>query len=184
MSRKIRTSGSRTSPGARPLAWVKERNAESTKELTRSADFQALERRILEILDSEDRIPTVQKLGPYYYNFWRDAKNPRGLWRRTTLEEYRKAKPAWEVVLDLDLLGQGREGELGLAWCPGAQARLQARPDLALSRRRRRERRPGVRPDRKDVRERRFHAARGQEPGRLARSRSACSSARISARAR
>ena len=32
----------------------------------------------------------IQKLGPYYYNFWRDAKNPRGLWRRTTLDEYRK----------------------------------------------------------------------------------------------
>ena len=44
-----------------------------------------------------------------------DAKNPRGLWRRTTLEEYRKAKPAWEIVLDLDALGKAGEGELGLA---------------------------------------------------------------------
>src|SRR5206468_5018871 len=38
--------------------------------------------------------------------FWRDAKNPRGVWRRTTLEEYRKPKPAWEVVIDLDALGR------------------------------------------------------------------------------
>ena len=157
--------------GARSLAWVKERNAESMKELTRSPDFRALERRILQILDSEDRIPVVQKLGHYYYNFWRDGKNPRGLWRRTTLEEYKKAKPAWEIVLDLDRLGQGREGKLGLAWCSGAQARLPASTDLAVARRRRRERGPGIRPDRKDVRERRIHAARGQEPGCLARSR-------------
>jgi prolyl oligopeptidase len=92
--------------GAKPLAWVKERNAESTGELTRSALFQALNRRILEILDSDARIPTIEKLGPFYYNFWRDAKNPRGLWRRTTLEEYRKAQPRWEVVLDVDLLGK------------------------------------------------------------------------------
>ena len=48
----------------------------------------------------------IQKEGRYYYNFWRDAKNPRGLWRRTTLEEYRRDQPAWEVVLDLDELGR------------------------------------------------------------------------------
>ena len=29
----------------------------------------------------------------------------RGLWRRATLAEYRKAQPAWETVLDLDALG-------------------------------------------------------------------------------
>jgi hypothetical protein len=45
--------------GPKSLAWVKERNTESTNELTRSAGFQALDRRILQILDSEDRIPTV-----------------------------------------------------------------------------------------------------------------------------
>ena len=104
--------------GRKALAWVKERNAESVKELARSAGFRALERRILEILDSEDRIPDVEKLGPYYYNFWRDAKNPRGLWRRTTLEEYKKAKPAWEIVLDLDRLGE--EEKVNWVW-HGAQ---------------------------------------------------------------
>ena len=31
--------------GAKPLTWAKERNAETVKELTRSADFQTLERR-------------------------------------------------------------------------------------------------------------------------------------------
>ena len=92
--------------GAKPLTWAKERNAETVKELTRSADFQTLERRVLQILDSEDRIPIVQKLGPNFYNFWRDGKNPRGVWRRTTLDEYKKTKPTWEIVLDLDRLGE------------------------------------------------------------------------------
>ncbi len=68
-------------------------------------DEAALEKRILDILDSKERIPTVQKLGPWYYNLWKDAKNPRGLWRRTTLAEYRKAEPAWETVIDVDALG-------------------------------------------------------------------------------
>jgi prolyl oligopeptidase len=113
--------------GARSLAWVKERNAESTKELTASADFEALNRRILQIMDSEDRIPTVEKLGPFYYNFWRDAKNPRGLWRRTTLQEFKKAKPVWEVVLDLDLLG--KQEKENWVW-HGAQA---LKPDYKVA---------------------------------------------------
>jgi len=113
--------------GAKPLAWVKERNAESTGELTRSAQFKALNDRLLEILDSDARIPAIQKLGPFYYNFWRDAKNPRGLWRRTTLEEYRKAKPSWEVVLDLDALS--KEEKENWVW-HGAQV---LRPEYRLA---------------------------------------------------
>src|SRR5262249_54586136 len=92
--------------GSRPMVWVKERNAESVGELTRSRSFQELDRQLLEILDSDARIPMVSKHGAFYYNFWRDRKNPRGLWRRTTLEEYRKAKPSWEIVLDLDELAK------------------------------------------------------------------------------
>jgi prolyl oligopeptidase len=90
--------------GERALAWARARNAESAKVLE-TGDFASLEKRILDILDSDARIPYVQKLGPWYYNLWKDAKNPRGLWRRTTLVEYRKEHPAWETVIDLDALG-------------------------------------------------------------------------------
>lgn len=90
--------------GEKALAWARARNAESAKVLE-TADFAALEKRILDILDSDARIPYVTKIGPWYYNLWKDAKNPRGLWRRTTLAEYRKDKPAWETVIDLDALG-------------------------------------------------------------------------------
>ena len=60
--------------------------------------------RLLAIMDSKERIPSVSKRGQFYYNFWRDEKNVRGLWRRTTLAEYRKTNPAWETVIDLDEL--------------------------------------------------------------------------------
>jgi prolyl oligopeptidase len=56
--------------------------------------------------DSSARIPYVSKRGAFYYNFWRDAKNPKGLWRRTTFEEYRKPEPKWDVVIDLDALAK------------------------------------------------------------------------------
>src|SRR5450755_4188900 len=87
--------------GEKALAWVKERNAVSKGELASGPEFTALDSRILKILDSKDRIPGISKDGKWFYNFWRDDKNKRGLWRRTTLDEYRKDKPNWEIVLDL-----------------------------------------------------------------------------------
>lgn len=90
--------------GERALDWVKQKNAISTKELEASPHFEPIRERLLSILDSKERIPYVAKYGEHYYNFWRDDKNVRGLWRRTALEEYRKPEPAWEVVLDLDKL--------------------------------------------------------------------------------
>jgi prolyl oligopeptidase len=90
--------------GDQALSWVKKQNAVSTAELTKSPEFQTLDDRLLNILDSKDRIPAISKEGPLYYNFWRDDKHKRGLWRRTTLEEYRKELPNWEIVLDLDAL--------------------------------------------------------------------------------
>ena len=96
--------------GERSLAWVRERNAQSEKLLAETPFFREARARILSILDSDARIPFVGKQGAHYYNFWQDAKNPRGLWRRTTLDEYRQQNPKWEVVLDLDALG-AQEGE-------------------------------------------------------------------------
>ena len=90
--------------GEKSLDWARARNAESAKVLV-TPEEAALEKRLLDILDSKERIPDVNKLGPYYYNFWRDAKNPRGIWRRTTLDEYRKPEPAWQTVIDVDALG-------------------------------------------------------------------------------
>src|SRR6266498_1425935 len=90
--------------GERALAWVRSQNSISTNELQSSPDFEPIRRRLLAILDSKEKIPYVTKHGPFCYNFWRDEKNVRGLWRRTTLAEYKKAAPAWETVLDLDKL--------------------------------------------------------------------------------
>ena len=90
--------------GEKQLDWVKARNAEAVATLATGADFKDLEARLLAILDSREKIPYVSRIGDRYYNFWRDAAHPRGLWRRTTLEQYRTPEPAWETVLDLDAL--------------------------------------------------------------------------------
>lgn len=90
--------------GDRALAWVREQNAASTAALESASGFDSLRRRLLSIYESDERIPNVSKHGKYYYNFWRDQRHVRGVWRRTTLEEYRKAEPAWETMIDLDRL--------------------------------------------------------------------------------
>ena len=92
--------------GDKALEWVKARNAIVQNRMEGEPSFEKLRSDLLEILDSNARIPFVSKRGEYYYNFWRDKTNERGLWRRTTLDEYRKAEPKWEVVLDLDALGK------------------------------------------------------------------------------
>ncbi|XZE19459.1 prolyl oligopeptidase family serine peptidase [Pirellulaceae bacterium SH449] len=90
--------------GEKAIDWVKERNAKAEAALTSTDEFKKLEADLLAILDSDARIPFVGKQGEYYYNFWRDKQNIKGLWRRTTLDEYRKPSPQWEVILDLDKL--------------------------------------------------------------------------------
>jgi prolyl oligopeptidase len=92
--------------GTKPLEWVEAQNKVSLAELTAAPGYQALYDRLLAINDSRARIPAVVKRGAFYYNFWQDKTNPRGLWRRTTPEDYRNDNPKWETVLDLDALAR------------------------------------------------------------------------------
>lgn len=92
--------------GDKALAWVRERNAVSKSLLQSQPLFADNKAKVLAILNNRDQIPGVTRRGNHLYNFWRDDKNPRGLWRRTSLEEYRKPQPLWDVLLDLDALGK------------------------------------------------------------------------------
>jgi prolyl oligopeptidase len=71
-----------------------------------SPESNPLYQRILSILDSKDKIPHVRKIGDFYYNFWQDENNKRGLLRRTTLMNYKSPNPRWQTVLDIDELGK------------------------------------------------------------------------------
>lgn len=86
------------------MAWVKDQNA---KTIARFQDdlFDSIASDIRTALDSEGKIPMVAKRGDHYYNFWRDTKNPKGMWRRTTWDSYVTNSPQWEVLIDLDDLG-------------------------------------------------------------------------------
>ncbi|HEX9035335.1 MAG TPA: prolyl oligopeptidase family serine peptidase [Streptosporangiaceae bacterium] len=96
--------------GTAALDWVRARSAETLADLSGSERFGELRAQSRQVLDADDRIPFVRRRGAYLYNFWQDAEHPRGLWRRTTLDEYRKADPDWEILIDVDALAE-EDGE-------------------------------------------------------------------------
>ncbi len=96
--------------GDEALEWVERQNEVSLGYLESLQTFAPLRARNLEIYDSEERIPTPGLRGDYVYNFWRDADNVRGLWRRVLLDDYVADNIDWEVLLDIDALA-AEEGE-------------------------------------------------------------------------
>lgn len=115
--------------GAAAVVWAE---AQSAATLQRFADarFAADRDALTAILDRPDNIPIITRRGGFVYNFWRDAEQPRGLWRRTTLAAYRRAEPAWQVVLDLDALAKTEQEDWiwgGAVVRPGAHDRAMLR---------------------------------------------------------
>src|SRR6478752_7278604 len=109
------------------LDWVRRHNEPTLADLG-DAEFEAMRAEALEVLDTDARIPYVRRRGEYLYNFWRDAENPRGLWRRTTLASYRTEEPDWDVILDLDALADAEDEN----WIWGGANVLEPDFDLAL----------------------------------------------------
>jgi len=115
--------------GKRALEWVDAQTATTVARLA-GPDFERDRAALLAILDRPDNLPVVTRRGGLLYNFWRDAGHPRGLWRRTTLESYRRAEPEWDVLLDIDALATA-EGE---DWVWQGAATLPPGHDRALLR--------------------------------------------------
>ena len=113
--------------GDAALAWVREKN-EVTVEALSGPTFEATEASIREVLDTDARIPYARRRGQFLYNFWRDAEHVRGLWRRTTMDEYRTENPAWDVLLDLDALASSEDEN----WVWGGAQVLRPHQRLAL----------------------------------------------------
>jgi prolyl oligopeptidase len=111
--------------GARALAFV---DQQSRRTLERFADagFAADRDTLAAIYDRPDNIPLIGRRGALVYNIWKDANNPRGVWRRTTLDEFRRSKPKWDVILDVDKLAAAENEDWLLSqvrMLPGSRTR-------------------------------------------------------------
>ena len=113
--------------GKGALAWVETQNAAT---LTRFGDqrFAADRDALAAIFDRPDNIPLIARRGMRVFNFWKDAAHPRGLWRTTTLDSYRREPPEWGILLDLDALA-AKEGE---DWTWSGAATIHGTHDRAM----------------------------------------------------
>ena len=93
-----------------------ERQNRLTLEKFGGARFAADRDMLAAIYDRPDNIPYVTRRGGLLYNLWKDTQNPRGIWRRTTLEEFRKPDPEWETLLDIDRLAAEEDKDWLLGW--------------------------------------------------------------------
>jgi prolyl oligopeptidase len=92
--------------GPRSLAWVEAENKRSLAVLESDPRYATLHAEALALSQAKDRIPSPTFLNGDVYNFWQDADHVRGLWRRTTSEDYANPAPDWTTVLDLDQLSK------------------------------------------------------------------------------
>ena len=118
--------------GERALDFVEQQSNRTLQQFA-DAGFAADRDALAAIYDRPDNIPFISRRGTFVYNIWKDADNPRGKWRRTTLDEFRLPDPAWETILDLDKLAADENEDWLLNWIetlPGSRARAM----LSLSR--------------------------------------------------
>jgi prolyl oligopeptidase len=111
--------------GERALAWVEAQNA-ATLVCFGDDRFAADRNTLAAIFDRPDNIPVIARRDAKVFNFWKDAEHPRGLWRATTLDSYRREEPDWEVLLDLDALSVKEREDWtwsGAATIPGSHER-------------------------------------------------------------
>ena len=109
----------------RALAWVAEQNERTRRELASTPGFAEMQRIALDALGSTSRVPNVEYHGRYLYNLWKSAENPRGIYRRTTLDELRGGNPRWTTVIDIDELSRTEGRPWVFKWmdCLGPEER-------------------------------------------------------------
>ena len=97
--------------GERALAKVDQWNADTEAVLTAQAEYPLAKAWARQILDDTRQIAMPDAImGDQVTNLWRDADNPRGLWRTATLQSYLAGAPEWRTLIDVDQLGED-EGE-------------------------------------------------------------------------
>jgi prolyl oligopeptidase len=93
--------------GERALAKVDQWNADTEAVLTAQAEYPLAKAWARQILDDTRQIAMPDAvMGDQVTNLWRDADNPRGLWRTATLQSYLAGAPEWRTLIDVDQLGE------------------------------------------------------------------------------
>ena len=95
--------------GERALTWVRGQNARSLPVLQNDTRYAKLEQDALAIVRAKDRLTFGGLSEGYISNFWQDADQVRGVWRRADFASWRAGRPVWETVLDIDKLAKDED---------------------------------------------------------------------------
>ena len=96
--------------GQKALDWVKKENAATDALIRSRPGFETDRQRAKAILDDDRQIAEPgEVMGEVITSFWRDATNPRGIWRQSPLDAYLAGKPVWTTLIDVDALGKAEK---------------------------------------------------------------------------
>jgi len=93
------------------ISWVEGQNALTHSVLDADPRFAGLQREILETLRDTRQIPFFNQHRDWLYNFHQSEVQPRGVYRRTRLDDYRREEANWQVVLDIDRLAAEEQAD-------------------------------------------------------------------------
>lgn len=96
----------------RALEWVNARNREAMALIERQTHFERRRRDVLASLSNPANIQFPARHGDHLYNFYRSARQPHGILRRTSLEEFSKERPSWRVLINFDDLARDESRNL------------------------------------------------------------------------
>jgi prolyl oligopeptidase len=102
--------------GAKAIEWAKAENVRSLAVLENDARFKVFRDEARTILTSPSRLPLGEIHQGNVYNFWQDEQHVRGVWRRASVDGYRKGKADWETLIDYDRLAADEKEN----WVAGA----------------------------------------------------------------
>ncbi len=88
------------------MHFVRQFNSHVKRELASTKLFREISNEFMAIANAKDKLVYPSLKGEYVYDYFTDAKNPRGIWRRMTHKEFQKKSKKWEVLLDIDQLSK------------------------------------------------------------------------------
>lgn len=94
----------------RSMEWVAEMNRQTAEAYKSQPIYQQLYQEALQALNNKTRIPQLSQRGKWLYNYWKDAANPRGVYRRIKLQDFKQGRNKWQTVLDMDKYNSEHDG--------------------------------------------------------------------------
>ena len=86
------------------LDWVKTQNDQTEALFKSNPHYEKIKQALIGAATNQDKMPSIAYRNGWFYNFWQDDTNVKGIWRRVPVEHYTAKGIPWETLMDLDAL--------------------------------------------------------------------------------